>query len=86
MKELYNKLNKEVDKEIALSILIAIPAFIFMFGYGLIGEYFKAKSELDMAVMFSWGGILLAMMWLLLSAILYVGVEFIHALADKIFD
>lgn len=85
MKELYNKLNKKVDGEIALSIIIAIPAFIFMFGYGSVGEYFKAKQDLDLAIMFNWGGILLALMWLPLGFILYAGVEFIHALADKLF-
>ena len=86
MKELYNKLNKEVDSDIALALIIAIPAFIFMFGYGFIGEYYKAKQDLDLAIMFNWGGILLAFMWLPLGFILYAGVEFIHRLADKLFD
>lgn len=85
MKELYNKLNKKVDGEIALSLIIAIPAFIFMFGYGAVGEYFKAKQDLDLAIMFNWGGILLALMWLPISIIFYLGVEFIHTLVNKLF-
>ena len=85
MKELYNKLNKKLDTEIALGLLIVIPAVIFICGYGLIGEYFKAKQDLDLAIVFSWGGILLALMWLPISIIFYAGVEFIHTLADKLF-
>ena len=85
MKELYNKLNKKLDEEIALGLLIVIPAAIFMCGYGFIGEYFKAKQDLDLAIVFGWGGIFLAMMWLPISIFFYMGVEFIHTLVDKLF-
>ena len=85
MKKFYNKINKSFmdDETIGQIALLGIPELIFSI-FVLIGTIFKFQGNLDAAILFEWGGILMCFAWIALAPMIYICIEFVHKLINKI--